>query len=211
MSKQNLIRPMSWGSLIFLLTACYQPSNRTEIPPTTPSSPSQNIDISPSPSPSYTPSPTALDISFFCGSGYDAQGKKGLPTTFVRKPDGSKTKLVIWETEFFTRSGYPPQVRCEEVSPRFDGAYQSGGLNNYLTATKMDNQDVICTAKTLSSGCDQLLITLRPGDNSKAILEHLSNLLNGHESGPIRHAGGNQQYYKIDIEKFLSKAEFEKE
>lgn len=222
MREQYFSRILCGLSLVFLSTACYQSQVQTDTtsnsskdsreksPPQTAVTPPDRP-ASSNTSPTENPSASSQEISFFCGSSYDAQSNRKLPTTFVRKPDRSKAKLIVWEMEFFTRSGYPPQERCQEVSPRFDEAYRSGSLDDYIIAGKMNEQPVICTAGDIGADCDRLLITLRPGDNSQAMLEHLGSLFTGRESGPIRHQSGTQQYYKIDIEEFLRTAEFEQE
>jgi len=194
--------------LTLSLISCYSAPNNNEIVTSTtnkvqPNPPKENTN------PTQVSGEDAGDISFFCGQGYDKQTNGKLPTTFVRKSDGSKAKLVIWETDYFTRSGFPPEERCQEVSPRFNEAYHSQSLDDYITIGQMNDQTVICTAKAANAPCDRLLLTLRPKDNPEAILEHLAGQLSGKQTGALRHTGGERKYYKISLAEFINAATFE--
>ena len=152
---------------------------------------------------------------FFCGKSYDQQSDRYLFTTFARTTTGQKAKVIVWETEFFTGSGYNPKTRCEEVSPRFDKAYKNGSIN-VMTNGRMNNQPVICTAqspdgtaKTATGRCQTLLITMRSNKESLANLKYLEDLFSGRQSGPMRHNSGNGQrqiFIEIDIDNFLENA-----
>ena len=146
-------------------------------------------------------------VQFICSQSFDTQTNRRLPTTFAWTPRG-KIALVRWVKNL---SDYSGQQRCEKVSPRFQEAYANGTLN-WITNGKMNGQPVICTASSEGGPCQTLLMTLRPKDNSLAILIDFKDNLNGRASGPIRHSSGTPQvYYKIDIEEFLRNAPVEKE
>ncbi|MEA5534142.1 COP23 domain-containing protein [Crocosphaera sp. XPORK-15E] len=74
--------------------------------------------------------------------------------------------------------------------------------------TRTLRQSVICTAKEYGEGCNTLLITLRPNDDSGKFLDEIVRILNGEQIGPRKHT--NQRYMKIDIEEFLRTAPVEK-
>jgi len=149
------------------------------------------------------------DVEFICADGYDQKTGERLPTTYAWTERG-KIAVVRWSTDFFEEVGWSPQQRCEEVSPRFDEAYHNGTLA-YLTNGKMNGETVICTSESKQGGCADLLITLRPEDNSLAIVEKLANVLQGRTAGPIRQRSNAepQAYYDIDMETFLRTAPVE--
>ena len=146
-------------------------------------------------------------VQFICSESFDSQSNRRFPTTFAWTPRG-KIALVRWVKNLGNYSG---QQRCEKVSPRFQEAYANRTLN-VLTNGRMNGQPVICTASEYGGSCHTLLMTLRPGDNSLAILNDFKDNLNGRTIGPIRHSSGTPQvYYQIDIEEFLRNAPVEKE
>lgn len=140
------------------------------------------------------------ELQFICAKGYDRESQRRLPTTFAWK-DGRKARVVRWKTEVF--KNYSPQERCEEVSPRFQIAYHNGSLK-LITNGTINNQPVICTAGKINGDCDTLLMTLRPEDDSLAILRQLIATLKGRQRGPVLHSSGDPQiYYEVDIERFM--------
>lgn len=150
-------------------------------------------------------------VKFICADGYDQQTDSRLPTTYAWTERG-KIAVIRWSTDFFERAGFSPQKRCELVSPRFQKAYNNETLS-YLTNGTLNGEPVICTAKEKGGDCANLLLTLRPQDNSLTILEELSDVLRGRSTGPIRHRSGlpPQVYYQIDMEQFLRNAPVEEE
>jgi hypothetical protein len=145
-------------------------------------------------------------VQFICAQSFDKATNRRLPTTFAWTARG-KIAIVRWKTEQFP--DYPPQKRCQEVSPRFQEAYNSGTLD-YITNGKMNNQPVICTTTAYGGTCRTLLMTLRSQDNSLGVLNELRNILNGRTVGPVVHSSGMPQaYYEIDIQYFLENAPVE--
>lgn len=143
-------------------------------------------------------------VKFICGQSFDSATGNRLPTTFAWTPRG-KIAIIRWETKYFPN--YSPERRCQEVSPRFQEAYNNDTIN-LLTNGFMNNQPVICTAKEYGDGCHTLLMTLRSNDDSVQVLEGIVSLLNGERVGPIKHT--NQQYIQINIQEFLKTAPVEK-
>lgn len=140
---------------------------------------------------------------FICQESFDAASNRRLPTTFAW---GSRGKIAIirWETEVF--KNWSPKQRCDEVSPRFQTAYENDTIN-LITNGTMNNQPVICTARGYGQPCHTLLLTLRPEDNSVEVLNHLRAIFNGQRVGPIKHSSEEGQiYYRINIDKFLQEA-----
>jgi hypothetical protein len=104
-----------------------------------------------------------------------------------------------------------PQQACEEISPRFQQAYDNGTLN-FVTNGTMNGQPVICTTSGYGGTCRTLLMTLRSQDlmtrrsrdSSFALLIALKDQLNARSAGPVYgHSDVLQLYLKVDIDKFL--------
>jgi hypothetical protein len=147
-------------------------------------------------------------VQFVCAPSFDRQTNQKLPTTFAWTSRG-KIAIVRWERTDFP--GFPPQTRCEQVSPKFQKAYDNGGIN-FLTNGTINQQPVICTARESGGECDTLLMTLRPEDNAVTILTQLQEVLNGRQVGAVHHSSSTPQvYYQVDFENFLRTAPVEKE
>ena len=121
--------------------------------------------------------------------------------------------MVRWVTDHFEQAGYDPWRRCYEVSDRFQKAYKNGSLE-YLTNGTMNGQKVICTARSAAGGCEDLLITLRPGDDALQILGSLERVLLGRSNTPVYHDSGDSEeipqiYVEVDMEEFIRTAPFE--
>lgn len=147
-------------------------------------------------------------VQFICANSFDSESGKSLPTTFAWTTRG-KIAVIRWETEEFSGAGFDSQKRCDEVSPRFQEAYDNNSLN-MITNGKINNQPVICTSDESGGDCNTLLMTLRPEDNSLQVLNNLKQVLNGEQVGPVKHnADIPQVYYKVDIQNFLKTAPVE--
>lgn len=156
--------------------------------------------------PEPNPDKSSEKISFICREGYDKVSGKKLPTTYASNARG-KIAVVRWETKYF--KNYTPQERCDEVSPRFQTAYENGSLL-FLTHGTMNGQPAICTSRSEGGPCDTLLITLRPNDDPMPILQQLGDTLQGRSTGPLRHnSGGSQMYIQVNIKEFLKTAPVE--
>lgn len=148
--------------------------------------------------PSYAQRST---YSFFCGQSTD-----GVPTTFAKTATGKKIAVIRWVKQWSPK--YPPKARCQAVSVRFQDAYQAGVLN-YLTNTKVNSQDVICAARRYGDSCNQMLLTLRRGENVSQVIENLRQM--GHTaSGPLVQAPDGSPRTFVDMNQLLRKAVAEK-
>ena len=147
-------------------------------------------------------------IQFICNETYDDNSKTYVYSTVAWNPENKKP-IVIWKRQDFSGNNYPPQTRCQEVSPRFQQAYDTGTFK-YITYGKMNDQPVICTASTVGDDCQSLLITLKHQDNAEQTLEELSDILLGHSSSALEQSSGdifysedNKLYVEVDIENFM--------
>lgn len=140
----------------------------------------------------------AQSTVFFCGMTSD-----GTPVTLASTRRGT-VEVIRWVSEHFSGSGYTPQVRCEEVSGRFE-SYKNRGMLNFITAGYLNGQPAICVGDG-SSPCssDRLLFTLKPGQNAAREIQQLFNIRSG-ASGPLFESTGGANSV-IDMNKFLEEA-----
>jgi hypothetical protein len=151
------------------------------------------------------------NIQFTCDRSYDQASSQYAYNTLAWN-EKSKKPIIVWKQEDFSGNGYPPKVRCEEVSPRFQEAYEQGSFK-YMTHGEMNGQPVVCTASKVGNDCDALLITLKHQDNAEKTLTQLSDILLGYAaSGPLQQSSGditydqeNRPYVEVNIEEFLNK------
>ncbi|WP_196527922.1 COP23 domain-containing protein [Nostoc commune] len=149
-------------------------------------------------------------VRFICASGYDQQTDKRFPTSYAWTTRG-KIAIIRWKYPWFNSQTITPEQRCEQVTSRFQTAYNNQSLS-YITNGTANGQAVICTAKQVDASCNTVLLTLRPQDDSLQILDELKEILRGRSTRPIEHSSKKPQvYYKIDIKKFLQTAPVEKE
>ena len=147
---------------------------------------------------------------FICDRHFDQASDQYSYSTLAGN-EKTRKPIIIWQQEDFSGNGYPPKARCEEVSPRFQEAYDSGNLK-FITHGRMNRQPVVCTATKVGGDCETLLITLKHQDNAEKTLEQLSDILLGYASAPLQQSSGdiaydsdNKPYVEVDIDKFLSK------
>ncbi|MEM8779431.1 MAG: COP23 domain-containing protein [Cyanobacteria bacterium P01_G01_bin.49] len=129
-------------------------------------------------------------------------GPRSIPTTYAWNSRG-KIALIRWEKTFGT---YSPQQRCQEVSPRFQQAYNNGSLK-FLTNSYMNGQSVICATKEYKGHCESLIMTLGNNENGQKIVNTLKDNLNGYNVGPSIHT--NQVFIEINLDEYLRNAPVE--
>ena len=102
----------------------------------------------------------------------------GKPATVARTKKGDVT-LLIWSSEGFSEAGFTPQVRCQQVSARFQSMYRSGQLK-YITAGTLNNLPVVCATTKLVVTCNQqnLLYTLKPNSDPQQVIARLMAIRN---------------------------------
>jgi hypothetical protein len=61
---------------------------------------------------------------FVCGT---ADGK---PATIAKTKKGD-VPIVVWHSAVFSDSGFTPEVRCRQVSKRFQTLYRNGQLQHF--------------------------------------------------------------------------------
>ena len=125
---------------------------------------------------------------FFCG-----QDPQGTYITYAETPRG-KQAFIRWKSDYFTASGWTPEARCQEVSPKFQQAADNNQLN-YITNDTLNDLPVLCAAINDNERCGLMLFTLRPEDDPKAVQELLIQMGKGSSMGPIPQSGS----YKVHI------------
>ena len=153
------------------------------IPPGLPSAapaPSGMVCVPGGPAP-CAPQPIARDY-FFCG-----RDPHGRPTTYVNTPTGN-LPLVRWVSHYFNESGYTPEVRCREVSQRFNQFYNQGVLN-FITTGFINNLPVVCVAGRMGGPCTNVLFTLKSGQNATRTIQQLFDVRAG-AAGPLFESDG---------------------
>ena len=110
--------------------------------------------------------------SFVCGK------YEGTPATVARTKKGD-VPIVIWSSDGFSKAGFTPQVRCQQVSARFQTLYRSGQLK-YITAGTLNSIPVICATKEQTGSCTQqnLLYTLKAGADPQLVIKKLMMVRN---------------------------------
>ncbi len=121
--------------------------------------------------------------NFVCGRS------KGQPATVAKTKKGD-VPIIIWNSEILKDSGYDRELRCQQVSARFQSIYRSGRLK-YITAGTLNNRPVICATIERGSACNDanLLYTLKPNQNARLAIQRLQNIRNLASNDPTAESG----------------------
>ncbi len=137
--------------------------------------------------------------------GCEKTTKQDLPKTFTFYEKQKRT-LIRWAGAL---GGKTPQERCEQASLNLQQAYDNETLT-FITNGIMKKQPVICTAADYGGDCVNLLITLKPQEDSLKVLNQLKESLLGKQKGPVIHTSDTPQiYYEIDLEQAIKNAPVE--
>ena len=122
----------------------------------------------------FAPSSQALTATtrFVCGKS------EGKPATIAKTKKGD-FPIILWSSEAMSESGFTPQVRCQQVSARFQSLYRSGRLKSLTTGT-LNNQLVVCATTKASSSCNaqNFLYTLKPNSDPQQVIKRLNAIRN---------------------------------
>ena len=107
-------------------------------------------------------------------------------TTTVK--NGQKTSdLIKWQRTDFVKVGFPPQRRCQEVTPRLQEAHDNRSLPSLTYGEMLDEkgkkQQVLCTDDQDKKQCKTLILTLLSSDDPQEQLKKFTAVLNG-DAGP---------------------------
>ena len=106
-------------------------------------------------------------------TGFWCSTSTGVPVTVYQNRQGAVDPWIEWTSDYFSGSGYNPITRCQLVSQRLE-TYRRNRTLKYITAGQMNGQNVICTASQVNGICQNLIYTLRPGQDP---IDSLYNLL----------------------------------
>lgn len=138
--------------------------------------------------------------TFHCGTWLTGPNA-GVPVTYAMTPKGT-IPIINWVSDYFSGSGYTPERRCQEVSGRFQTAYNQGTLN-YITAGYRNGQPVVCTSSTNGGPCSMVLFTLKPGSDASRTIQQLFDIKNL-AAGPLYESEDDEVY--LDMNAFLREA-----
>ncbi|WP_377479121.1 MAG: COP23 domain-containing protein [Microcoleus anatoxicus] len=110
--------------------------------------------------------PTLGESRFWCSTS------TGVPMTVYQNPQGAIEPWIEWASDYFSGSGYNPTTRCQLVSQRLE-TYRRNRQLRYITVGVMNGQNVICTAYQINGVCQNLIYTLRRGQDPIASLYNL--------------------------------------
>ncbi len=139
----------------------------------------------------------ANNTTFHCGVWLTGPNA-GVPVTFARTPIGA-IPIINWVSDYFGDSGYTPERRCQEVSGRFQSAYNQGTLN-YITTGYKNGQPVVCTSSSNGGPCSMVLFTLKPGSDASRTVQQLFDIRNL-AAGPLYESEDDKIY--LDMNAFL--------
>lgn len=167
---------------------------------------SLSVNLSPSLSQSTASESQPNKVTFFCREKFDTASGEKIPATVAWVPERKGHVYVIgWKSEYFNKGGWTPQERCQQVTKKFQEAYEQGRLN-YLSSGKNQGYPIICGLANQGESCNgnNQLFTVKSGSNPEQVLQRLSDSFEGNASEPILQSSGEQIY--IDVQKIFSKS-----
>ncbi len=122
--------------------------------------------------------------------------------------------LIEWKRTNFVKAGFPPQRRCQEVTPKLQTAYDNGTLKDltwgYSESENDPNKKFKSLCTTTGKNCHTLILTLLDLDDPDVELKAFTAVLNGDASPAYQNSscavknGGNLTC-TVDIFKVFNK------
>jgi len=135
--------------------------------------------------------------------GFSCSSVSGAPVTVYQNSQGAVEPWIEWSSDYFSGSGYNPHTRCQLVSQRLE-TYRRNRVLKYITAGRMNGQNVICTANQVNGLCQNLIYTLRPGQDPIGSLYNLLAWRQGYVGMPSFDETRNIPY--IDVRQKLGES-----
>ena len=126
---------------------------------------------------------SAQEINFVCTTD-----SANIPTTYAQTADGPMP-VFKWTSRYF-RPPYTPMQRCQEVAQRMNNFYRQGQLN-FLTDGRVNRLPVICAGQVCDTNGRNVLITLKPNQDSKQVLREIEANRQGAGGPSYQLTGGN--------------------
>lgn len=134
--------------------------------------------------------------------GFYCDTSTGQPITVYRNGSGGVEPWIRWTSDYFSDSGYKPEVRCQEVTARLE-TYRKQRSLRFITVGIINRQRVVCTASQVNGRCEGLIFTLKPGQDAVRTLVNLLAWREGLAGTPSLYESGSIPY--IDVSSHLDK------
>lgn len=128
-----------------------------------------------------------------CGQALDPSSRSTLPATIAIVPGKEKpVELIIWKSEGF--KNFPPQRRCEIVSPKLQAAVQAGRTYIISGGDPTTGLGIVCAVAKQDETCDmsKMIFTLKSYASADAVPKQLANTLRGSVNSPIYQSSGGK-------------------
>ncbi|MFN5952005.1 MAG: COP23 domain-containing protein [Dolichospermum sp.] len=148
------------------------------------------------------------EVVFSCET--DSNGES---VTKVKYQDKTRD-LIEWKRTNFVKAGFPPQRRCQEVTPKLQIAYNNGTLKTLTWGYSEAENDPrkrfksLCT--TTGKDCHTLILTLLESDDPNVELKLFTAVLNGDANAAYQNSScavknGSNLTCTVDIFKVFNK------
>ncbi len=124
----------------------------------------------------WSPPPVATDnAEIFC----DMSGAE--PMT-VRELGRDKFAIIIWRSEFWSRIGFTPEIRCHMVSNVLNNLREERGKFKVVIGTTTNGENAICAIDAtrqvaLRGVCETLIFTVEPTENIVRVYQEFIEIL----------------------------------
>jgi Circadian oscillating protein COP23 len=122
--------------------------------------------------------------------------------------------LIVWKRTNFVNAGFPPQRRCQEVTPKLQTAYDNGTLKDltwgYSEAKNNPHKNFKSLCTTIGKDCHTLILTLLESDDPDVELKAFNAVLQGDASQAYQNSScavknGSNLICTVDIFKVFNK------
>lgn len=144
-------------------------------------------------------------VTFFCRQIIDKASGENIPATVAWIPERQgHIRFIGWKSEYFNKSGWTPEERCQKVTAKFQESYDQGRLN-YLSYGTTNGYPIICGLANQGETCNSSnqLFTIKSGSNPELILLRLTDISEGKSSVEILQSSGEQMY--LAVQDFFNK------
>ncbi|WP_430013418.1 COP23 domain-containing protein [Microcystis ichthyoblabe FBCC-A1114] len=133
----------------------------------------------------------------------------GVPTTYAKVGPNEYKAVIRWVSNYFSGSGYTPIKRCEDVTRRFNTLYALRGNIDIITTGYLNGEPVIYSPShgRERANRDNLLFTLKRGENATQKIQQLFDLREGSGTDPLFESSSDSVI--VYFNKFLENAPVE--
>jgi Circadian oscillating protein COP23 len=157
-------------------------------------------------SPAFSQTKGPEQVTFFCKEVFDQASGQKIPATLAWIPERQGNIAVIgWKSQYFAKKGWNAKKRCEDITPKFQQAYDAGRLQ-YLTTGISSGYPVVCAIAKQEDDCNTTsqLFTLKPHDQPDLVLQQLMNVLTGKASDMLLQSSDGKIF--VSIKEFFKRA-----